>query len=196
MTEDKSRPIKVADIANKLGKNPGIIKKMLVSRNITPFKFKDGQNSPWFISLDDAQRFETLLEDEAAGYIYRLDDVVPEDSSLSGVYVVEVPTFDNHTRIKIGWSDKIAQRISTYRTIVPDLRVIAIWYTNKSHNEQVALDIARNHISNSSRGTQVFQELFEFDDQNVVIEKIKNVFLEMGLKPSTDIQQADSDSSE
>jgi hypothetical protein len=182
----EKRPVRVADLANKIGKNPGIVKRMLDSRSIAAFKLKEGQNTPWFVSLDDAQRFETLLSNEADGVYYRPADKKQDERSLSGVYLIEVPSFGNQTRLKIGWSEKISDRIATYRTIVPDLRIIAIWYTNKSHNEQVALDIARNHLMAGSGGNQVFQELFEFADQQVVVNRIKDVFLAMGLSSMKD----------
>ena len=79
-----------------------------------------------------------------------------------------MPSYSGITRIKIGWSEQLANRLNSYRTIVPDIRVLAVWHTTDSWFEQAALRRAE------ILGNRVGQELFEFqsipDALNDIIE--------------------------
>lgn len=89
---------------------------------------------------------------------------------LGGVYCVEVPSYDGRIRVKIGWADSFDDRLSTYRTIVPDLRILGLWPTRDQWMERAALKLAENI------GARVFTELFEFEDNAAATSRLNELF--------------------
>lgn len=75
------------------------------------------------------------------------------------VYVIEVDPELRPGRIKIGWSTKIEQRVTSYRTINPKIRVVRAWRRKAQSAEHAALAVGGGH------GMQVGQREV-FDDKN------------------------------
>ena len=141
MTEENGysddRPIRLRDIAAKVGQNPNGFLRAARRRGYEPFKLREGKNKPYFLSPQDAKALIQKFEDESKYLVNQDQKNAP--TGLSGVYVIEVPSYDGSTRLKIGWSDKVADRLDTYRTIVPDLRVLRIWPCVENWYERMAL---------------------------------------------------------
>lgn len=97
-------------------------------------------------------------------------------SRICGVYFIEIPSYEGINRIKIGWSDNLTDRLSTYRTIIPDLRVKAVWQTIDAWCERAALKCAKR------LGRRIHQELFEFDDADSVLAELTDLFSKMGIE--------------
>lgn len=119
------RPIQLKDVAAKTGYNPASFLKAAIRRGFKPFKLKKGQSSPYYLQAKDAAHLQRVLEGER--YHRILPEEIDVQTGFCGVYAIEVPSYQGIIRLKIGWSDKIDERLSTYRTIVPDLRVLRIW---------------------------------------------------------------------
>jgi hypothetical protein len=90
-------------------------------------------------------------------------------------YAVRVPSFGGRDRVKIGWTDKFTDRLSTYRSVIPDLHVLALWPTDKQWTEKMAL------LRASQIGVSVFAELFEFDDTAAAVKDLNRLFGELGI---------------
>ena len=141
MTEEKQtsddRPRRLVDLAAELGYNPSGFLRVVRRRGFEPFKIRDVANAPYYLSAEDAEALCRKLEDEKN---YRVSpDQKDEPTGLSGIYAIEVPAYDGSIRVKIGWSDNIADRLNTYRTIVPDLRVSRVWPCSANWYERMAL---------------------------------------------------------
>ena len=173
------QPIRLLDFAAEFGLNKVGKKKFVTRRGFEPFKRQQGQSKPNYISWDDAQELRKILQDEKDHRIPPSKEDFP--TGLSGVYAIEVPAYGGSVRIKIGWSENIHERLSTYRTIVPDLRVLRMWPCTDNWHEKMALSYARNN------GRHIGQELFEFDNSEVALEAIDKLFSSLGVK-SQDIQ--------
>lgn len=165
-------PIPLTRLADELGCYPTGFSRMVKRRGFKPFKLRDMQNAPWFLSAEEAELFRAAVADERA---YR---VTPQDempAGFSGVYAVAAPSYGGDIRVKIGWSERMPDRFSTYRTLVPDLQVLAVWATREPWAERAALLCAQNI------GRRVGEELFEFDDVPAALEVIGGMFGAMGL---------------
>ena len=118
--------------------------------------------------------FKQQIENERNNAVVSKIGISP--SRISGVYFIEVPSYEGIIRVKIGWSDSISDRLSTYRTIIPDLRIKAIWQTTDAWCERAALKFA------DGNGRRVHQELFEFEDIESVLVELSDLFLKMGME--------------
>jgi len=167
-------PKRLVDLANQLGFNPSGFLKVVTRRGFEPFKLKDGRNKPYYLSAGDAEALRQKLEDEKH---YR---ILPESedrpTGLSGIYALEVPAYDGSIRIKIGWSESITDRLDTYRTIVPDLRVLRVWPCSASWYERMALTWANNN------GKRIGEEVFEFQDNEASLSSLDELFASLGIR--------------
>lgn len=168
------RPVSLKQLAEVLGFHTSSVRKAVVRRGFVPFTLSEGKNKPLFLKPEDAESFKKQIENERNNSIVAKVGISP--SRISGVYFIEVPTYEGKNRIKIGWSDNLSDRISTYRTIVPDLHIKAFWPTTDAWCERAALKCAER------LGRRVHQELFEFDDINVVLSELSDLFLKMGIE--------------
>lgn len=171
---DIDRPVSLKQLAEELGFHTSSVRKAVVRRGFTPFGLSEGQNKPLFLKFEDAESFRQQIEDERNNVVVSNFGISPK--RISGVYFIEVPSYEGQNRIKIGWSDNLSDRLSTYRTIIPDLRVKAIWQTTDAWSERAALRCAER------LGRRVHQELFEFDDTNSVLAELTDLFEKLGIK--------------
>jgi hypothetical protein len=171
---DVERPVSLKQLAEELGFHTSSVRKAAVRRGFAPFSLSEGQNKPLYLKLEDAESFKQQIENERDNAV--VSNVGISTSRISGVYFIEVPSYESKIRIKIGWSDNLADRLSTYRTIVPDLRVKAVWQTTDTWCERAALRCAERF------GRRIHQELFEFDDTNSVLSELTDLFLKLGIE--------------
>lgn len=169
----RKNPVSLRQIAGEFGLNFSAIRRSCARWGYEPFRLSEGINQPLYLSEEDANAFRKLRQN-------KIDNAIPvngvsEVSKVSGVYIIEVPSFSEGTRIKVGWSDSILDRIATYRTIVPDLRVLALWQTTDAWCERAALRCAENS------GKKVHQELFEFNDAQSFLDNVTDMFSKMGI---------------
>jgi hypothetical protein len=171
----KPKHVSLKDLAAETGfyARGGDLRRALVSRGIETYQLKAAKNAPYFTSAESAEHFKSQLSDERAsrGVPMRC----PTQSQCGGVYLVEVPSYDGRTRFKIGWADSFHDRLSDYRTIIPDLRIIAVWHTADKWVERAAQKVAR------ANGVAVTEELFEFDNPGSAISIIEDVMASMGI---------------
>jgi hypothetical protein len=66
--------------------------------------------------------------------------------------------------------------VRAYRTIVPDLRILALWPTRDQWIERAALKLASNI------GAGVFTELFEFEDNAAAVSRLNELFTCFGVQ--------------
>ncbi|WP_200240371.1 GIY-YIG nuclease family protein [Thiohalocapsa halophila] len=173
-TTSDDRPRRLTEIASALGKNPTGFLKFVRRRGFEPFKLQEGQNKPYYLTAQDAEVFLQRVKDEERLVPFPETETV--SSGVSGVYAVEVPGYDGSTRIKIGWSDNIAERLNTYRTIIPDLRVLRVWLCYADWFERMTLAWAEKN------GTQIGQELFEFEDKREALSSLDDLFANFGIE--------------
>ena len=181
MTEENEisgdRPILLRDIAVKVGRSTGGLLKAARRRGFEPFKLQEGQNKPNFLSPQDAKALIKIFEDESN---YRvIPDREKAPTGLSGVYAIEIPSYDGSIRLKIGWSDNVAARLDTYRTIVPDLRVSRVWPCFENWYERMALKWAEKN------GRQIGQEIFDFADNDAALSSLDDLFVTLGITRQT-----------
>lgn len=143
-------------------------------RGFVPFSLSEGKNKPLYLKYEDAESFKKQIVNERNNAVVSNVGISP--SRISGVYFIEVPSYEGKNRIKIGWSDNISDRLSTYRTIVPDLRVRAVWQTTDAWCERAALKCAER------LGSRVHQELFEFEDTDSALSELTDLFSKMGIE--------------
>ena len=185
------KPVLLKQIANDLGFHASSIRKAIVRRGYVPFRLSGEPNKPLFLRGCDAEAFTSqILLERAHSFT---PDKPTTTARISGVYFVEVPSYDGIIRIKIGWSDNFSERYSTYRTIVPDLRVMGFWATTDAWTERAALKCADN------LGRRIHQELFEFEDNVKALDHINDLFQKLGINNkvsdilSQAINETDSD---
>ncbi|MSU36566.1 MAG: GIY-YIG nuclease family protein [Pedosphaera sp.] len=171
-SQDK-KPVQLIRLAEELKLSPASMKKFVVRRGIKPFQIHKGQSKLFFISAEDADKLRKRIENHILNIVSPLDQKTEPNSS--GVYLIEVPSYDGINRIRIGWADNFEERLSFYRTIVPDLKVRVIWYTLDKWTERMA------HKRASELGNRIHTELFTFDDTERAIEQIKEVFSMIGI---------------
>jgi len=171
------RPSRLVDLAAELGFNPAGFLKVVRRRGFEPYKLQIGNNKPYYLSADDVNALRQKLEDEKYHRIVPEKEDVP--SGISGVYAIEVPAYDCTVRIKFGWSESISDRLNTYRTIVPDLRVLRIWPCSANWYEQMTLTWAGNN------GKRIGEEVFEIEDYEVAISSLDALFASLGIKSET-----------
>lgn len=171
---EAERNISLKELASEIGFNPSSIRKAVVRRGFEPFRLSEGKNKPLFLKAEDARAFKQQVEDERNHAV--VSNVGVSTSRISGVYFVEVPSYAGKNRVKIGWSDNLSDRFATYRTIVPDLRIKAVWRTADAWCERAALRCAER------LGRRIHQELFEFEDTNSVLQELNEFFLKIGLE--------------
>ncbi len=173
----EDRPIRLVDLAAELGFNSAGFLRVVRRRGFEPFKLQEGSNKPYYLSADDSNALRQKLEDE------KHHRVVPEEKNvptgLSGIYAIEVPAYDCTIRIKIGWSENIADRLNTYRTIVPDLRVSRIWPCSANWYERMALTWA------GKNGKRIGEEIFEFEDNEASLFSLDELFSALGIQSQT-----------
>lgn len=172
-----NRPRRLVDLAAELGFCSSSFLKAVRRRGFEPFQLQKGQSKPYYLSREDADALRQKLDDEKYHRIVPEEEIAP--TGLSGIYAVEVPAYDGTIRVKIGWSDNVADRLNTYRTIVPDLRVSRIWPCAAKWYEQMALTWADNN------GKRVGQEIFQFENNNDSLSALDNLFASFGLKPQS-----------
>lgn len=168
--------VSLKQIAGEIGFHPSSIRKAAVTRGFRPFRLSDGNNKPLFLKYEDAMSLKGQILNERSNAIASNSSTFK--SKMSGVYLIEVPSFSGKNRIKIGWSDSLNNRIATYRTIVPDLIVRATWLTSDSWCERAAIKCAER------LGRKVHTELFEFDDVDGFIRELADLFLRIGKEVS------------
>lgn len=132
-----------------------------------------GKRRQNYLTAEDAEALRAAIADERS---YRISPQISEvPSGTSGVYAVAAPSYDGTVRVKIGWSERMAERFATYRTLIPDLQVLAIWPTGEQWAERAALLCA------SQNGRRVGEELFEFADTPAALEVLGALFASMGI---------------
>ncbi len=175
MTETpNNRPVSLKQLAEELGFHASAIRKAVVRRGFTPFRLSESKNKPLFLKSEDAYLFKQQIESERNDAVVSGIGISP--SRIGGVYFIEVPSYDGAVRVKIGWSDNISDRLSTYRTIIPDLHIRAVWQTTDAWCERAALKCAERS------GRRVHQELFEFEDIESVLLELTDLFSKMGME--------------
>jgi len=171
---EMDRPVSLKQLAEELGFHPSSVRKIVTRRGFAPFRLSEGKNKPLFLKYKDAELFKQQIESERNNQV--VSKVGVSSSKISGVYFIEVPSYEGTNRIKIGWSDNLADRLSAYRTIIPDLRVKAVWQTTDAWCERAALKCAER------LGRRVHQELFEFEDITSALSEMTDLFSKMGIK--------------
>jgi hypothetical protein len=171
---DFERPISLKQLADELGFHSSSIRKIVIRRGFAPFRLSEGNNKPLYLKASDAESFKQQILNEQNNRVVPKAEI--SSSRISGVYLIEVPSYEGKNRFKIGWSDNLSDRLSTYRTIIPDLHVKAVWQTSDSWCERAALKCA------ARLGPRVHQELFEFENISSVLSELNDLFLKMGIK--------------
>jgi hypothetical protein len=171
---DLDRPVSLKQLADEIGFHSSSIRKIVVRRGFTPFRLSEGKNKPLYLKATDAEAFKQQISNEQNNRVIPKTGI--SSSKISGVYIIEVPSYEGKNRFKIGWSDNLSDRLATYRTIVPDLRVKAVWQTSDSWCERAALKCAERF------GRRVHQELFEFEDINSALNELNDLFSKMGIR--------------
>jgi len=171
--EDHPQYIKVAELAAELGRSGASFNRALKKQGIDLIRFTDERNSPYYISVENAEKVRETINNPL---IHRNADIdsLPRNP---GVYLVEVPTYENGRRFKVGWSDDIQDRFASYRTVLPDLRVLRFWPTAYKHLERTALMVAERN------GRRIHTELFDFQNPETALENLDALFRLVGIEP-------------
>jgi len=170
---DETKPVSLKNLADELGYSQASMRKTVVRRGFVPFQLGKGSNKPNYLSAEDATKLRDIMQSEKDN---RFSPNTPAGHvATSGVYFIEVPSYSGISRIKIGWSDKLKDRFDTYRTIVPDLRVWAVWHTSDAWCERAALRCAEN------LGRRIHQELFEFSDIPTALNELLSLFEKLAI---------------
>ncbi|MCF7967564.1 MAG: hypothetical protein K9K68_00195 [Methylococcaceae bacterium] len=161
--------IPLLQLANEMGLNPSAFTRKLKRDGIPIHRDGPYQNSSKYLTNKDA---EIIRERYRTKKIHKPETRVPKQS---GVYAVVVPSYKGQLRLKVGWSDCLEDRLSTYRTLHPDLQVKRIWLCGGMHFERFALAVAEN------AATKVGPELFEGNIDRIV-DQIDACFSAAGIK--------------
>ena len=170
--EPQPKYMKVCELSAELGRNSASFNRTLKSRGVELTQLTDEKNSPYYITIDDAEKVREAINNPSIQKNQDVDDL-PRNP---GVYLVEVPSYEKTPRFKIGWSDDVQKRLANYRTILPDLRVLRFWPTTYRHLERTALMIGEKN------GRRVYTELFEFSDLEEALENLDRLFSLVGVE--------------
>lgn len=160
--EKQTELISLVELSAKSGIKK--IKPSVISKGFKPFQLEEGSNKKYFLTKKDGEEYIRMVKEEKDNK--PKNNATDIASKTSGIYCIEVPSFDGTTRIKIGWSTDIKERINDYRTIVPDLRVRATFCTHLRWCENLALRLAECH------GRKIHTELFEIVDYDDYISEL------------------------
>ncbi|PIZ23890.1 MAG: hypothetical protein COY49_00905 [Comamonadaceae bacterium CG_4_10_14_0_8_um_filter_57_29] len=173
---DDAKSVSLKNLADELGYSQASMRKTVERRGFVPFQLGTGSNKPNYLSAEDATKLRNIIENEKNNRIP--PGRKTQLTATSGVYFIEIPSYSGISRIKIGWSDKLKDRFDTYRTIVPDLRIWAVWHTSDEWCERAALRCAEK------LGRRIHQELFEFPDIPTALDDLISLFEKLAVPVS------------
>ena len=176
MSEETTPPkkyVSLSDLAAETGFSAGSMLRTVRRRNFEAIQLEMRSNAPYYLAGEDAEAFKQIIRNQKEQVLS--NDTRKEVPRTGGVYFVEVPSYGGVIRSKIGWADNFEDRFNTFRTIVPDLRILAIWHTNYEWAERMAHLVARKN------GKRVFTELFEFEDNKKALDELTKSFDLIGI---------------
>lgn len=156
--------VSLADFARELGLDRSRARKMILdlSKRQGRQYLKDGRvnrQRALVLSREDADQIISLRQQ--AGFIVGTEPAMQMAPVLGEptVYVLGL----HGGRIKLGFTDALAQRLAAHRTLAPDLEVLRQWPLPQAY-EVVMLDLARH-----ARGlTEIGGEVFGVSDGNAL----------------------------
>jgi hypothetical protein len=169
--EKRTKWVSLATLADQNGFSRASMLKTVRRRGLRPVQLSAGTNKPYFLSEQDADAFTKAIQGEKE----RASAPPATAPNTGGVYCVAVPTYSGVIRYKFGWADNFSERLASYRTIVPDLRIIALWHTSDKWAERMAHRIA------AAQGIGVHTELFEFEDAVAAVDAVRQAFNLLGI---------------
>lgn len=164
MQEDAERiangVITLGDFAVELGLDKSGARKSIIAmskrhgRNfLQRGRVRDNQPG-WVLSREDADMIMALRQQ--SGFVPRTKEnsgsAITAPIGRPTVYVLDL----HGSRLKIGYSDAFASRMTSHRTLVPDLSILRQWALPQAY-EVVMLDIARNFSGLREIGPEVFE---------------------------------------
>ena len=177
--------VKVADLKREYagtGTSEALVQRHIKRLKIVPTdevaESVDGSvRSQHFITEEEANKVRGSI----AGYLaQRGQRVVAPSQKTSMFYVAAIPP--GSLRVKVGWTDGMAGRLNDFRTLVPDVEVVALWDCPQQELEKAAIYAIKRRLVEQERSVrQVGNEVFEGDSDSI-LRILDEVFAASGLE--------------
>jgi hypothetical protein len=164
----------VRDLAHEVRQHRVSLLKDLKKRGCPLVEVRDpstGNQKAKAISRTDADAYIAAREAEGFGR-----SIKKASSNEGFIYAVAPDPELRPSRIRVGWTTALDQRLSCYRAIAPDLRVLRIWPAKTQAIEVAALMAAERF------GTRVGQELFDASSVDALLRGLDDLFAALGIE--------------
>lgn len=159
-TDRHNGMVALGDFAKELGLEKSGVRKSILTMEkqhgrsfLKRGRVRDNQRG-WILSRDDANLIKQIRERDGFSCRTKSNDgtLITAPQGQPTVYLLDI----SGSRVKLGYSDAFATRLTAHRTLVPDLRVLRDWPLPQAY-EMVMIGIARNHAGLKEIGPEVFQ---------------------------------------
>lgn len=159
--------VTITDFCNEIGIDKSNIAKVLEKLEIYPKKMRHLKAGNQYVRVLNKEEIKKIKN-------YRSDfhtiNAPSEDGS--GFYLIKIDPL-MPSRVKFGYSDRLDNRVLTYRTICPNLEVIKTWKCERI-DETTVIRMATKNLC-----LQISKEVFDLNDGieiNSVIERLDKIF--------------------
>ncbi len=179
--------VSVIDLADELGVRKQTVFKALRRLGVKATKRKDagrGGQAVSFVSGEDANRLRETLDGTA---ITNADGLTESwlGENTGFFYVIQLEPDLDPTRLKLGFTIAIEQRLRQHRCSAPFAAVVRTWPCRRTW-EQAAIDCLSNGCE------RLHTEVFRVDDLEATLEKAQRFFALMPTLADPD-EEADLD---
>ena len=160
--------VSLKQLAETLGMDRSHVRRYVLRHGLQPHKRRtpDSQNQLTLaISVEDADFITTKRREE--GF---MDASKPVSKDVGVFYVIRlVPELDPR-RLKLGYADDLASRLSQHRTAAPTAQVVKAWPCRRAWEGTVMDCLAATGCR------LILSEVFECDDVDVLVRRGDDLF--------------------
>ncbi len=165
MTAQSEEYVSLKDLASELGLDRSNMRKYVMKAGIQPHKRRtpdSGSQLTLVVTPDEADFVRQKRQDEGYG-----TDTAVTVSDCGVFYVIQlVPELDPQ-RLKLGFAENLANRLSQHRTVAPTATLLKSWPCKRSWETTVMDALTVNHcrlILNEVFECDSYEELLSFAD--------------------------------
>jgi hypothetical protein len=164
--------VSIKQLANELGMDRSHARRYVLSLGVEPKKHRtadSGGQLTLTVTPDEAEFIKRQREEK--GY---LGSTKPVDNEAGFFYVIQlVPELDER-RIKLGFAENAHQRLTQHRTSAPTAKLMHSWPCKRTWEKTVIDALV------SIGGKLILNEVYEFEDVEVLIEHGEKLFALLG----------------
>ena len=156
-----------SQVADRLNMDKGNLHRLITKLKLSTYGLRDKQANNQIVKAIDDAGLQTLTS-------YR--DDIPKSSNNENVsiesifYLILIAPDLSEYRVKLGFTTNLEQRLTSYKTICPNVKVVKTWECNKEW-EKAIIDMA---ITNKDK--IIGEEVFDVNDVALLVDRIDNIF--------------------